>query len=469
MSYTDIIKKYNLDVSIVDLNEATNFNRFDGEFYLPEYIENDYKLNKKKSQNINTYLNDIRYGLNTEPYYVENGIKFLRALNLKEYGITGEILQIQLSKEKIGEINLLKQGDLLIVRSGANVGDLGIIINSNLDETTFGSYVIRLRIKKINPFFVYVFLKSKYGRYQTIRFRSGTAQPNISIPNLKSIKIPLPSTDLQNLLSKAVIKSYDTENQAKNLYQEAENIFLENLGLKNYKATDDNISVRELVECLKADRFDAEYWQPKYDELMRKIKKYKNGFDTLNNLINISNQKIKIDTDKFYNYIELADVDLGLGIVSNIQEIKGGDLPSRAKMKLQKNDVIVSSVEGSSNKVALIADDFNNLVGSTGFFVFREKYFKPEVMLVLIKSLFINELFKREAQGTILTAIPKPSLNRIILPKLTADIQSKISERIKNSHLLQTQSKELLEKAKRAVEIFIEKDEKEAIKFLKNN
>ena len=166
--------------------------------------------------------------------------------------------------------------------------------------------------------------------------------------------------------------------------------------------------------------------------------------------------KIEVNPEKEYKYIELADVNENLGIVDDIQIIKGKDLPSRAKMKLQKNDVIVSSVEGSTNKVALINKDIKDLVGSTGFFILREKYFQPEVNLILIKSIIIKALLKREAQGTILTAIPSSSLKRIILPKLNSDIQQKIADLVRKSHQARKKAKELLEEAKQKVEKLIE-------------
>ena len=36
-----------------------------------------------------------------------------------------------------------------------------------------------------------------------------------------------------------------------------------------------------LSEVKKADRFDAEYFQPKYEKIVEAIKKYKGGFDVI--------------------------------------------------------------------------------------------------------------------------------------------------------------------------------------------
>ena len=54
----------------------------------------------------------------------------------------------------------------------------------------------------------------------------------------------------------------------------------------------------------------------------------------------------------------------------------------------------------------------------------------------------------------------------LLIPILSLDIQSHISSRIIASHSAREQSKTLLERAKRAVEIFIEEDEASAEIFL---
>ena len=316
--------------------------------------------------------------------------------------------------------------------------------------------MIRIKIKGINPFYVSVLLNSEVGYLLMEQIEKGSARPLISRENLNALKVPKISNNEQIYFEKIINQSENFIENSKLFYSQAENLLLEELGLKDFKNEENLFSIVNLSEVKKAYRIDAEYFQLKYEKLISKIKNYKNGFDSFDNLIEISNMKIEVNPEKEYKYIELADVNENLGIVDDIQIIKGKDLPSRAKMKLQKNDVIVSSVEGSTNKVALINKDIKDLVGSTGFFILREKYFQPEVNLILIKSIIIKALLKREAQGTILTAIPSSSLKRIILPKLNSDIQQKIADLVRKSHQARKKAKELLEEAKQKVEKLIE-------------
>jgi restriction endonuclease S subunit len=135
---------------------------------------------------------------------------------------------------------------------------------------------------------------------------------------------------------------------------------------------------------------------------------------------------------------------------------------------LREGEVIVSSVEGSLEKVALVDKEHNGCLASTGFFQFRPLDVLPEVLLVLSKTIVLQSQLKKRCSGTILTAVPKESLRDIIIPILPLSTQQKIASLVQQSHEARRKAKELLEVAKRAVEIAIEKNEKEALDYISN-
>jgi len=165
---------------------------------------------------------------------------------------------------------LLKEGDILIVRSGANVGDLGIVVSS-LVGATFGSYVIRMRVRDIDPFYLYVYLKSKFGREQTVRFRSGAAQPNISIPNLKRVLVFKPSGEQQRSIKDLLLTSHHKRTEAEQLYAEAEALLLAELGLDALDLSHQPTYTQSFSQAWAAGRLDAEHFQPKYYTLLAKL------------------------------------------------------------------------------------------------------------------------------------------------------------------------------------------------------
>ena len=144
----------------------------------------------------------------------------------------------------------------------------------------------------------------------------------------------------------------------------------------------------------------------------------------------------------------------------------GQDLPSRARRLIKSNDVIISSIEGSLEKVALVTNKFDNSLCSTGFYVLDSKKINSETLLVLFKNKVFQQILKQNCSGTILTAINKDEFSNIVIPIIDTSIQNQIEEKIKKSFELKEQSKKLLDLAKRSVEVAIEKNEDEAIKII---
>ncbi|MBN2325343.1 MAG: hypothetical protein JXQ30_16560 [Spirochaetes bacterium] len=86
-------------------------------------------------------------------------------------------------------------------------------------------------------------------------------------------------------------------------------------------------------------------------------------------------------------------------------------------------------------------------------------------MLVFLKSRAGQLQLKKGCSGTILTAISKDELARIIIPKIDEKIQKEIKAKIEEMYQAKALSNNLLDIAKCGVEMAIEKDETEAQKW----
>ncbi|TXL02475.1 type I restriction endonuclease subunit S, partial [Methylococcaceae bacterium CS2] len=209
----------------------------------------------------------------------------------------------------------------------------------------------------------------------------------------------------------------------------------------------------------------AEYFQPKYDEIINAIKAYKGGWGTLESLVTLKNSNFTPSDIKTYQYIALANI-AGNGEITDCMTDEGQNLPTRARRKVNTGDVVVSSIEGSLSSIAIIGEEYNDALCSTGFHVINSNHLNSGTLLVLLKS-FVGQLqLKKGCSGTILTAINQNAFSRILLPILPQAQQLQIQQKITESFELRKQSKQLLENAKRAVEIAIEQDESKAIQWL---
>jgi len=126
-------------------------------------------------------------------------------------------------------------------------------------------------IKGINAYYLLIFLRSKFGFDQLLRERELTIQYQLTLDRVRSIKIYDAPLSLQNNIEKICLKSKSHIVEAAARYAEAERILLEELGLIGWQPSNDKTTIKTFSDVKRSGRIDAEYYQPKYDELQHKI------------------------------------------------------------------------------------------------------------------------------------------------------------------------------------------------------
>lgn len=464
-------------ISTLKLSELEQTKRLDAEYYKQEYLENRTLLNKFMPSlfNLKRLSKFITNG--HTPRYADltiGEVYFLTAEDILDF-----IVNLQTSKRitkedshKILSRTILNVNDLLVTIKG-KIGNAAVIYKLE-GETNINQDIARIVLKdsingkKVNPYFIATFINSKYGRKQVEQLSTSQINPFLGLANLKQIVIPFLCEELQNNIEKIVKKSLEWFYSSISIYAQAESLLIKELELEGFKFINKKSYTSTLSEVLSAHRVDAEYFQPSYMEVIRKIKNYSDGFDKL--IKYAENIKPNFNPTKYpeqvFSYIELADIDSSIGLIHSEHRIKGKEAPSRARRLLKENDVIVSSVEGSLEKVALVDKDHDGCLASTGFFQFRPLDISPEALLVLSKSIILQSQLKKHCSGTILTAVPKEAIQHILIPNLSSKTQQKIALIVQKSHYLRKQAIELLEISKNAVEIAIEKNENEALEYI---
>jgi len=452
--------------SIIKLSELEGAKRIDAEYYKPEYLQIDRGIKKFENYLLNQIIISFSSGKNLPqaPHDIKQ-VAYIRTQNVRSILISKEGLTS--IDPFVNKFDLLEEGDILFVRVGEGVGNSSIV-TPHWANNTFSDNVIRLKIKEINSYFVVVYLNSNVGFKYLERVKKGSARSLISKENIGLVRIYKPSEDIELACKKIVIEAQNLYVESENFYSQAETLLLEELELKDFKPKYEKTYTAKLSSTFSAHRIDAEYFQPAYEEVSKKIKDYPNGFSRL--LKHVENVNPNFDPTKYpeqtFSYVELADIDFSIGVIHSVNELKGKEAPSRARRMLKEGDVIVSSVEGSLEKVALVDKEYDGCLASTGFFQFRPLDILPETLLVLSKTIVLQSQLKKKCSGTILTAVPKESLRDIIIPMFPLSTQQKIASLVQRSHETRRKAKELLEVAKKAVEIAIENNEKEALDYI---
>ena len=444
--------------SIIQKSQLEGALRLDAEYYQPGYLNLISNLKSQKSKTLGE-IGRVAYG--TTPsggVFEKSGIPFVRSQNFSNLLI--DTSDLAFCSEKFHNQNkksAIKPDDILFAAVGATIGELAIV-QDEIKEGNINQNIAAVRItdKNINSYFVGFFFASTSGQLQIERLITGNAQPYLNSEQIKSFLIPIFDIKRQNEIANYFHEIQEQTKTSKSLYSQAENLLLEELGLRDFEVEDDLSYIVNLSEIKFSHRADAEYFQPKYEKLVEKIKKY--GADPLLSLAqNVAARfNPKSQPTKLFQYVELSNITSSVGTIDGFSEVSGDEAPSRAKRVLKTNDVILSSVEGSLEKVALAGKEQEGYLASNGFFQFRSKDILPEVLLVLAKSFILQMQFGKETAGTILTAVPKEAVKNIVVPKVDKSTQQKIADLVQKSHEARSKAKQLLEQAKNKVEQLIE-------------
>jgi hypothetical protein len=306
-------------------------------------------------------------------------------------------------------------------------------------------------------------LNCKYGRYEIDKNSIKGNQTNFSPAKFRDISIPKFSPALQEEIKNLFDKAYQCRLNADSEFVSAEQMLISAIGFANFIPDENNVATKSFAESYSVTgRLDAEYYLPCYDNYIKKL-----GTDeTVSSLCRLNDKNYVPNKELVYQYIELSDVGR-FGNVREAEKVLGKDLPSRARRQVKSGQIIVASVEGSLQSCALITDEYNDALCSSGFYVLDSDNINSETLLVLFKSKPIQELMKHCCSGTILTAITKDELLGMPLPKIEAQAQLEIAQKVRKSFALRNQSEYLINSAKKVVEYAIEKDEEKAIKWMK--
>ncbi len=469
MSWQTIVKENKLAVAEIPFDEVLNINRLDAEYFDPFYLEQDSVLNGKNLVPITQYI-DISDGNHlsiTEHFVEEGGVPYFRGQDVNNIFLNSASpmrISEEIYKKGWMKRSHFKANDILLSIVGT-IGGLSFVPD-DMGEAS-GSCKIAILRPKDTSFskIVMVFLLGKYGQYQLKRMTRGAVQMGIILEDIPKIKIPNFSETIASEVSHLISNVFESETLSRKRYEEAEQMLLKEINLEGYKGTEEAVSVRNFSEALSHNRFDAEYWQPDYDVILDTLSSYKKGVSTIGDEFKQLKNNFKKDKEKEYSYIEIGDVNVSTGEVDrNI--IIGAELPANAKIKLGKRQLITSKVRPNRGATAIL-DDHEGYIGSGAFTVLTEQEnINLETLMVFLKMRPIRELLLRYNTGTSYPVITDADVLKLPIPLIDKVVQKKISELVSESAKERQEAKALLEKAKRAVEIFVEKDEQSALKYL---
>lgn len=436
--------------------------RIDSNFFIKKSLSVD---NKIKSMN-HFYISEENivsgpFGSSLKSdAYLNAGVPFIRIENIKNgFSIsTDNLIYISEFDNSRLKSSQLFEDDLILSKVGNTIGYYARV-DSNIKNCNISENNIGIKLNSYNrdvKHYIMTFLNSKYGNILTLRRISGNAQPKLNVFDISEIPIPQFNEEFYKKISDKIIKADEQKQHSKSLYSQAEDLLLGELGLKDWRPKNTLHTTKKFSDFVQSGRLDAEYYQPKYDDLFEKLSclnckrlgkivSIKKSFDPGSDAYQETGIPFIRVSDISKDGIEKTELHLS-PIDFDIPELK------------PKKDTILFSKDGSIGIAYKVQSDLNVFTsGALLHLVTTDSSILPDYLTLVLNSVVVKLQAERDSNGAIIQHWKPSDIENVIIPILPEQIQTKIASLIQQSFECKAQSKQLLEDAKRMVEDEIEK------------
>lgn len=457
--------------------------RLDSEYYRKQYLSDESLIhnNEDKFQKLHSLgleVDGSAFYPALEPFYGSGSFPFIRVADVKGYvdfdnceRIPKEILPDfpTLKIVNPGDIVLTKGGSIgragLVTQEGAASRDLIFINSSKLEEAEYT--------------YLSLYFQTDFCNRLLVRSSSMSVQPHLTLTLVKDIDIFKTTKNFQEELLKIILEGRRRLEHSKALYANAENLLLEEIGLKDWQASGETIAIKSLKESFGGTtRLDAEFYEPRFIELEAKLRGLKSR-----QLATLVSEDIKRGIQPIF--VEGGDVHViaskavrPTGVILDDEECTNRQFYEEKKTsraQLKRGDVLLNGTgRGTLGRASVY--NFNRLAIADNHVTIirtKEEVCDPYYLMLYLNS-FVGQWQSEKYQcgssgqlelypdqiGQFLIYIPPQNENS------SFNIQSRISSLVKKSFTLLEQSKGILNIAKRGVELAIEQAETSALAWM---
>lgn len=368
--------------------------------------------------NLSDVSGHLEYGIGASAINFNGKHRYIRITDISNWG-KNEIK----SPSFIEKSAMLNEGDILLARTGATVGDSFIYKDDGV-ESYFAGFLIRAKVQKANPYFVYYQLKTqKYAQWVKISSaRSG--QPGINSEQFGSYIICITEHNEQQKIAnflKAIDERIETQNKIIEDLKIFRNLIYDKL-VNFYKT--EQISIKDLINR----------------DFVRMVKS--------------SELKPFVGVKK---YLSTSSIDEeGISSIESLITYK--ERPSRASMYPINQSVWFAKMKNSIKVLKSNNEIQNSYVLSTGFYglLCDERKISSDWLLETFRSNSFNNQKDRFSEGSSMSAIKDNQLEDILINLIInkADEEKAVKLLLSLSSSIVT-NKSLLEKYKKQKEYLL--------------
>lgn len=445
-----------LDATEIRLAGLERTHRFDAEFFGQDILKFQAEIAQHASESVaDVALVSDGNHFSISDHFQDSGIPYYRGQDVTGHFFIEQATPVFIDEAAFQQDHMLrshlKRGDVLLSIVGT-IGELALV--GKTGAATCSCKLAILRPKRIQPEYLAIYLKSKQGNAHVRRFIRGAVQMGLLLEDMDQLPVVRFSANFETAISESVQVALKKVERSRQLQDETERSLYESLGLTEWNPNDESSCIRSASTVFTADRFDAEYFRPRYQSLLALLRRQGK---TLRDIARLREDVFMPQAGQPFHYIEIGDLAADGAATSHV--VPGEEAPSRATWIAQPGDVITSTVRPIRCLTGLIEPEQAGHICSSGFAVLTPKGIPSELLFAYLRLPVICELMDLHTTASMYPAISTTDLMR--LPFLLPDDATirKVRQQITAARAARREAHALLEKAKRAVEVAIEKNE----------
>ncbi len=453
-------------INIVSKSRVASEMRIDADFYHPYHESIDKKISNLNYTNLGNEIDVITdYHANGSYETLKKHVTLLdkpdyalmiRTKDFEDDEFEKNVKHITESAYNFLAKTKLYGGEVVINKIG-NAGRVYIV--PFLDRpVSLGMNQLMIRTsKRINNFYLYTYLKTKYGASNVKKRIIGSVPFSYDKMSVRKIKVPFLSNIFQEEVGKLVIKHLQLLKEGKHKYKQALKIITDAVGeIKCTERFSNNTYIKSFSGISYSKRLDSQFFHPKYDEIFKAISSV--GYSRIGDVANLAKGT------------QVSNTSNEGVLCASIKDVKKGIIHTKERTKqkriitIQPEDLVYAITGATIGKVGI--NIYDELVAISGDLVRISPYaINPYYLLAALDTDLLKTYSKRYITGATNGHMSSNDVAKIPIPLINDKDQQKVIQLIKDCFKLCEKSADEMNIAKMAVETAIEQGEEHVFKM----
>jgi len=453
--------------SAIKLSELDGAKRIDAEYYKPEYLKLLDHLRKAGCVPAKNVAFPVRRK------FKPNVREHFDYIEISEVDLsTGEFNTSKIIGEKAPDrAQWIVAKEDMLVSMVRPVRNAVVLIREDKENLVCSSGFAVIHPYKVQANYLFLYFKTSFVPKLLDRCTTATEYPAINWNDVLNTPIYVGNEEFRVKVSFLINEYFALLEESHTLYPQAENLLLEELGLKDFKPKYEKTYTANLSDALSAHRIDAEYFQPAYEEVIEKLKGKNIELKSLRKFILRIQKGIEPGGEKYQNvgkpFIRVSNLSI-YGFIGRDQKYLSEEIYQDLKENYEPKQGDVLLTKDATPGIAYVVKEEVEGIISSGIVKLQvnDREINKEYLALCINSFIGKMQAERDCVGSIIFHWKPEQIKQIKIPLLPLSTQQKIVSLIQKSHEVRKKAKELLNVAKKAVEIAIEKNEEEALDYI---